>query len=161
MKYPHNRLTCLSSHQNSSLKDVNICFVCSILGTARLWCSADRKAAGEQEVSQDLLAEVGTLTCMLQCEVSEEVELNTFKEICFCFYFSFSTECLPCPFTFPSVYSKCKNEKIQMGLIRPFHHWEVLSSVLLNKDKTIILNCTQYAEAAFLFSAKHIFRVTA
>lgn len=48
-----------------------------------------------------------------------------------------------------------------MGLIRPFYHWEVLSSVLLDKDKTIILNYTQYAEAAFLFSAKHIFRVTA
>lgn len=43
-----------------------------------------------------------------------------------------------------------------MDLIRPFYHSEVLYSVLLDKDKTIIFNCTQYAEVAFLFSAKNI-----
>lgn len=48
-----------------------------------------------------------------------------------------------------------------MDLIRPFYHPEVLYSVLLDKDKTIILNYTQYAEAVFLFSAKDVFRVKA
>lgn len=98
---------------------------------------------------------------MAQCEVFQEVELDTCKEIHLCFNFSFSTEGLSCPFTVPSVYSKCKNEYIQMDLKRPFYHSEVLYSVLLDKDKTIILNYMQYAEAAFLFSAKDLFRVKA
>lgn len=53
-------------------------------------------------MSQNLLAAGGTLRCMAQCEVSEEVELD-------CFNFSFSTEGLSCPLTVSSVYSKCRN----------------------------------------------------